>query len=96
MNDTNEPQILRAIRERYADGLDLLPHQTRWLINQAEQLNDARAQKPVAWRPKFDIEGDWSLGEPSIESIEYWHGQGLEIEYAYLRAAPVPAQPIPR
>jgi len=58
-------------------------------------LDDARAQKPTAWRPKFDIEGDWSLGEPSIESIEYWHGQGLEIEYAYLRAAPVPAQPAP-
>jgi len=56
-------------------------------------LDDARAQKPTAWRPKFDIEGDWSLGEPSIESIEYWHGQGLEIEYAYLRSAPVPAQP---
>jgi len=56
-------------------------------------IDEARNQEPTAWRPKFDIEGDWSLGEPSIESIEYWHEQGVEIEYAYLRAAPVPAQP---
>lgn len=39
---SNEIQILRAIKQRFADGLDLLPHQVRWLISQAELIDSAK------------------------------------------------------
>lgn len=46
----------------------------------------------VAWRPVFNIPGDFTTGNPSQETIDYWADQGVEIEYAYTKAPPIKQQ----
>jgi len=57
--DNNEVQILRAIKQRAADGLDLLPHQVRWLISQAELIDGEKQAKDAKTKHDADV-GNWT------------------------------------